>query len=228
MLRTTVAATGDRKHWAGVNWANPTLQGLCSQKQHLSIHGLSKQLGFRDIFSHIWAAAADLNQSETILWFYNLNQNFSKREKRKWGEEESQHHSVNEYAISHSTSLGHDQWSLSRPGWVRSGMSGAQTVDSQRTSCPWSLLSLLDKKVPAFPTTHLLGEAWHQPAIAVPVTGSSCLKEGGWGPSETLHISERAIWLPAGRQYTNCHTRTPDLMREDFNHSFLTPGLQMA
>lgn len=67
--------------------------------------------------------------------------------------------------------LGHDQWSPSRPGCVRSGLSGAQTMGSQRTSCPWSLLSLLDKKVP---TTHLLGEPWHQPALtllspAVPV-----------------------------------------------------------
>lgn len=160
-----------------------------------------------------------------ILW---PEPDFSKRGKRKWGEQEPQHHRVNECAISHSTSLGHDQWSPSRPGWVRSGMSGAQTMGAQRTSCPWSLLSLLDEKVPAFPTTHLLGEAWCQPALTAPVTGSSCLKERGWRPSETLHISERAIWLPAGRQYTNCHTRKPDLMREDFNHSFLSPGVQMA
>lgn len=84
----------------------------------------------------------------TILW---PELDFSKREKRKWGEQESQHRSVNECAISqcHNTSLGHDQWSPSRPGWVRSGLSGHGQWGPREPAAPghcfhcWTRKSLL-------------------------------------------------------------------------------------
>lgn len=173
MLRTTVAATGDRKHWAEGNWANPTLQGLCSQKQHLSIHGLSKQIGFRDISNHVWAAAADLNQSETILWFYDLSQN-SPREKK--GNAESRNHSTT-VSMTVPSATTHPLASPVEPQQAWLGQ--VRSVWDTDNGVPENQLPLVTAftagwQSPCFPHQHLLGEPWHQPASlllspAVPV-----------------------------------------------------------
>lgn len=97
-----------------------------------------------------------------ILW---PEPDFSKRGKRKQGEQESQHHSVNECATSHNTSLGHDQGSPSRPGWVRSGLSGHTQWGPREPAAPghcfhcWMRKSLLPPP----------GICWVNPDISQPL-----------------------------------------------------------